>query len=72
MDVKSDLKIKLIEVAVPKITQGIYGSMDNLHNVELSIASLDPKFSERYHSSIVMMTRLMETNQAPVHPRSLC
>ena len=49
MNEKSLIDIGLNEVAFAKGKQGSYGSKDYLHNLELSTASLNPKFVVASH-----------------------
>ena len=49
MDDKTDITIDLNKVVVPKFKQGVYGSKDCLHNLELSAALIDPKFGVTSH-----------------------
>ena len=49
MDEKSDIDIKFNEVFASKNMQGSYGAKDYLHDMELSTATLDPKFDVASH-----------------------
>ena len=49
MDEKSDIDIGLNKVVVPRSKQGSYGSKDYLQNLEISTASIEPKFGIASH-----------------------